>query len=142
MPQPFRIKHKKYLVEYALDGAGDGDIEDADTVVWELRIITADVLEAEQHGPTYGIVDPHRQSIAINTMWLWAAARRTGRVPKATGWPDFRARCVDWTQAGEEPVPPTQPPASTESSSDSPPEALEASTSTDGVEQLATTNGS
>lgn len=133
--QPYRIKHRNYVVEYDSNNG---------VALFEVRVITADILDAEQHGPTYGITDPNRQSIAMNTMWLWTAARREGKVPPNTSWPEFRSKCLDWRAADhpEVEVPPTPPGASTGSSLPSAPSESGASTSTDGDTPPATTNDS
>jgi hypothetical protein len=140
MPQ-HTIRHKRYLVEY--DRSVVDDVEDLD--VFEVRVTTPDILDTELSAPTFGL-RPESHSIAINVMWCFHAAKRLGRIPEGTSWPEFRRRCIDWQDldrangnAGVE-VPPTL--ASDDSASDSPRTASEASTSTDGSEQLEATSGS
>lgn len=119
------IKHKVYVVELGEERT------------YEVRVITADILRAEEVGPTYGVT--HRAPIALNTLWIWAASVRTGQTDLS--WPDFRAAVTDWQQIGEGvPVDPTQPAAPTTSPSVSP-SGSEDSTTTDGSEPSSTTSG-
>lgn len=121
MPQ---LKHRNYLVEYSTDPEAP-----VATITFEVRVITADVLEAERTAPSYGITGADHP-IALNTMWIWAAARRLGHVGKV-GWPDFQRNLIDWEATkAEAPVPPTS--ASDDGASTSAPTASEASTSTGG----------
>lgn len=126
-----RITPKRYLVE--LDEAGTPR-------TYEVRVIAADILRAEEVGPTYGLTNPQRQSIAINLLWLWAASVRQHET--TLSWPEFRAACLDWQKAGEEEaVDPTLPTGPTPSPSSSPSDS-EASTSTDGNVPSSTTPAS
>lgn len=138
-----RIKHRNYVVEYVTDEA-------ADTVdTFDVRVITVDILAAEQAAPSYAITP--NSAIALNLMWVWQAMMRAGLIGKC-GWPEFARRCVEWRDAGhadvtsDEPseveVPPTMPGVSTPSSSPLPHEASGDSTSMGGEPSHATTSSS
>jgi hypothetical protein len=119
------IKPKRYRVEYNLDGV---------TVEYEVRVITADILKAEETGPTYAISNPQTQPIVMTVMWVWAASVREGHIGKVS-WPDFRQNLIDYEKSGDAPtVDPTQPAGLTLLPSPSPSDS-EVSTSTDGSEQ-------
>lgn len=132
MPQ-HTIRPKRYLVEvYNYDEAPE------ETRTYEVRVIAADILKAEELAPTYQI-NSARSPIATTVLWMWAASRREGHTNLA--WPEWRAKLVDWidlaraTGVEEEAVDPTRPADSTTSPSPSPPEDSAASTSTAGVER-------
>lgn len=113
---PRTIETRFYVVEYRTT---DEPVEDP-TTEFSVRVILADILKAEEAGPTHGLTDPNRQSFAINTLWIWAAAVREGKVPAGTGFQEFRKRCIDWSKVAERPVFPTPEGASAPSLSGSP----------------------
>lgn len=116
------ITPKRYLVEYDLDGV---------TVEYEVRVTPADMLKAEETGPSYAITNPKTQAIAMTLMWVWAASVREGHIGKVS-WPDFRQRVLDYEKAGDAAnVDPTHGEGATTSPSPSPSNS-EDSTSTGG----------
>lgn len=134
---PHTIRPKRYLVEVSTAvEAGE-----AFSTTYEVRVIAADILKAEEVAPTYGIVAA-RSPIAMNLLWIWAASRRERK--SDLSWPDFREALLDWldvnraTSTEEETVDPTRPAGLTPSPSPSP-SASEASTSTGGSAPSSTT---
>lgn len=132
---PRHIIPKRYAIQY-------GDLEE-----FEVRVTPADMLKAEETGPTYAITNPQTQAIAMTLMWLWAASVREGHLK--VSWPDFRANVVDYgkvEEAAGEPhaaaLDPTRPAGLTASPSPSQPQESEDSTSTDGSMSFVTTPAS
>lgn len=126
---PRHITPKRFRIEYT------------GLPVYEVRVIPADMLRAEENGPRFGITNPQTQAIAMTVMWLWAASVREGHLNDP--WPEFRDKLVDYEKIGDaEPLDPTRPGEATPSPSLSGPLGLVGSTSTGGDEPSSTTPSS
>jgi len=72
------------------------------------RVTMADKIDAETHGPQYGVMDQTQQPQLVGLLWLWYSSLREGHVDESTTFADFRVRCLDNALVKEaEPVPPT-----------------------------------
>jgi hypothetical protein len=90
----------RYQVAVARDGldldkaleAGEGDGYD----LYQVTVLHADQLVAEQAGPRYGLIglgEDNTQKMAWATLWVWCALRRMGvGVPE---FPPFKGRVLD-----------------------------------------------
>lgn len=91
------------------------DVEYADAPdevrVYRTRVVMADQVYAETHGPKFGVLDPTKQSRLLGSVWLFLSSRREGHIAADVEFDEFLTKCLDNAKVEEEDVPPTWGPS-------------------------------